>query len=642
MFYGLFGIANHCEKNLANIRSILSEIALRRSLYVRSMYGGVILIGDEAMWTTGAGQANEETGRHVDCLEDSVLVQRAQTGDREAFGELIRRHRRQMYGYAQALTQEPFLAEDIVQDALIRAFLHLGTLVDAARFRAWLHRIVRNQAYSRLRSSAVAMERPFSAMQSIGGQRDSDSGGAVWSNLDDILHRVSRSFAEKANTAANPEERLVRRQLHEMIASVLGCLTKRERQIFESHFFDHLSPQEIAKLFRLSAANVYQIISRSRKKVAQARIRAVVDHYITERKDWGALKTKLLPKTATFHSPGTWTSAGWAFYRMLSFTDRKLSLPMVMGLTGQAFRITVCHLDIHIAGPTMYPFRDILPRGLKNIGWSCRIVETKHKRDVAGDNINLIDPELLAPAAKDKRQLQDELPAALDLIHRSVDKGIPVLSWDLFIPEFGVIYGYDDEQRMLTAMECMQDDKLPYDHLGRGTMEDLFLLALEQRTEKDLRSMFRDALRMILDHYQGREAPVDRGERGLRAYDIWIHAVRSGDIEPNGNAYNLAVVQDARRLAADFLTELSEEWQGNDQADERVRSLSAEAARLYRRMAEQLQELVLLFPFPSGGDPNSAVNRNRLVHILQSVKALEEQAVSLLERMNGAIPASVC
>nr|WP_274654957.1 RNA polymerase sigma factor [Paenibacillus humicola] len=568
--------------------------------------------------------------RDLDRLEDSELVQRAQAGDREAFGELIRRHRRHLYGYAQALTQEPFMAEDIVQDALIRAFLHLGTLVDIARFLPWLHRIVRNQAYSRLRSSPVVKERPFSALRPTG--EEGEPAAADWSNLDDILHRVSRSLDEHASAAANPEEHLMRRQLLDAIGAMLSCLSKRERQIFESHFFDHLSPQEIAKLFSLSQANVYQILSRSRKKVAQARIRAVVDQYLTERKDWGAMKTNLLTKTDAFDASGTWTSAGWALYRMLSFTDQKLSMPMVMGLTGHAFRITICRGDVHIAGPTMFPFGDIFRRGLQNLGWSCRVVEMENSHCLPGDNSNLVDPVLLEPAAKEKRRVQEKLPAALDLIHRSIDRGLPVMSWDLFIPEFGVIYGYDDEQRMLTAVEVMQDSRLPYDHLGRGILEELFILALEERTEKDERSMLRDALGMILDHYRGNEAAADRCERGLRAYDVWMDAFRGGNIEPNGNAYNVAVVQDARRLAADFLVEIADR-QGGEASDEPIRTLGAEAAKLYRSMAEQLQELAERFPFPAGGDPNSAAGRERAVSVLQSVKALEEQAVSLLERM---------
>jgi len=542
-----------------------------------------------------------------------------------------------MCGYAQAITQEHYQAEEIVQDALIRAFLHLGTLANVERFLPWLHRIVRNQAYSLLRSKEAMKELTFSTLKHT-AEKDNDPADGDWSNLDRIIHRLSGSFAVKcAGSAATPEEYLMRRQLHETISGILSCLNKRERQIFESYFFDHLSPQEIARLFSLSTANVYQILSRSRKKVAQQRIRVVVDQYILDRKDLGALKTNLLPKSAIFHAPGTWTSVGWALYRMLSYTGQQLSLPMVMGLTGHAFRITICHDDVHIAGPTMYPFRDILPQGLQNIGWSCRIVETQRKRDVPGENTNLIDPALLTAAAREKRMLQNELSEALDLIHRSIDRGIPVLSWDLFIPEFGVIYGYDDEQRILTVMECVQDGKLPYEHLGRGTLEDLFILALEERTEKDRRSMLRDALTTILDHYRGKEESLDRCEHGLRAYDVWIAAFVGGKIEPNGNAYNFAVVEDARQFAADFLNEISTDWQGSDTADERLRALSAEAAQVYRLMAEQLHELVALFPFPSGGEPNAKMNRERAIEVLQSVKSLEEQGVTILEQMHAEI-----
>lgn len=352
------------------------------------------------------------------------------------------------------------------------------------------------------------------------------------------------------------------------------------------------------------------------------------------------MKTNVLPKPTDFHIPCTWTSVGWTMCRMLSCTEQKLSLPMVMGLTGHAFRITICHDDVHIAGPTMYPFREILRRGLQNIGWSCRIVETQTKRNVPGDNANLIDPMLLTATAKNKRAPQEELAAALELIHHSIDKGIPVLSWDLFVPEFSVIYGYDDEQRLLTVMEGMKEDKLPYEHLGRGTLEDLFVLALEERTVKDQRPILRDALEMIIDHYRGRDAPTDRGERGLRAYEVWVNAFHGGNIEPNGNSYNTAVVQEARRLAADFLSEVSAEWQGSDDTDERIRTLSAEAALLYRQMAEQMQVLVELFPFPAGGEPNKKENRDRAVKVLQSVWTLEEQAVSLLEKMHEAMEIS--
>ncbi|WP_238402986.1 RNA polymerase sigma factor [Paenibacillus mesophilus] len=194
-------------------------------------------------------------------------MERAKSGDREAFGELARRHRDKMLGYARSITHEPFLAEDIVQEALIRAFFHMGTLVDMNRFMPWLHRIVRNQAYTKMNGASLVREQTFTAIRTFAhdGTEETD-----WSSLDSILGTLSRS----ASTAAaarddDPEERFMRKQTVEMIEGMLRCLSRREREVFESHFFHHLAPEEIAKLFSVTPANVYQILSRSRKKLIQ-------------------------------------------------------------------------------------------------------------------------------------------------------------------------------------------------------------------------------------------------------------------------------------------------------------------------------------------------------------------------------------
>jgi RNA polymerase sigma factor (sigma-70 family) len=550
-------------------------------------------------------------------LEDSLLVARAQLGDREAFGELVRRHRRSMYGYAQSFTQEPFTAEDIVQDALIRAFLHLGSLVDIKRFLPWLHRIVRNQAYSRLRSGEKKKEVTFTHLSR--SHPDNRYPDGDWSNIDAVLRFLSRSFAEVSDAGVNPEERLVRMQLNDMISSAMSGLNNRERQIFEAHFFGQLSPQEIAKLFSMSQTNVYQVISRSRKKVMQQRHRIVIDHYMTDRKDAGAIKTNILPTSDWFYAKGgagSWTSVGWAIYRMLGYTEQRPTLPMVMGLTGHAFRISIFQDGVNIGGATAYTFSELIPRGLRNLGWTCSYVESMHQT---------------------KSLLQSSIPRALSLVHRSIDSGIPALVWDSFIPEFGVAYGYDDESRQLHVLECVQNDKLPYDRLGRSTLEELFVLTLKQREQKELRTMLSDALVMILAHYDGEKLADDRGVCGLHAYETWMEAFRKGHIDPFGNAYNFAVVQDARRLAADFLRELATDWTDGDAADARMRELSGEAAQLYEIIAARLGELTSRFPFPAGGDPNSIESRDVAISVLQQVADTERQAVGLLNQMHALL-----
>ena len=78
--------------------------------------------------------------------DDAELVMATLAGNHEAFGELVSRYRRGMMAVAQRIVRNPTDAEDIVQDALIRAFEALPQLEDLNRFGAWLYSITRNHA----------------------------------------------------------------------------------------------------------------------------------------------------------------------------------------------------------------------------------------------------------------------------------------------------------------------------------------------------------------------------------------------------------------------------------------------------------------------------------------------------------------
>ncbi|MBH5316300.1 RNA polymerase sigma factor [Paenibacillus sp. GSMTC-2017] len=98
--------------------------------------------------------------------KEAVLIERAQQGDHDTFSELVRRHRSKAHAWASGLTKDPFMADDIVQDALLKVFMHLGTFVDIARFLPWLHTIVRNQAMMKLRRGGpYRNERPFTSFE---------------------------------------------------------------------------------------------------------------------------------------------------------------------------------------------------------------------------------------------------------------------------------------------------------------------------------------------------------------------------------------------------------------------------------------------------------------------------------------------
>ncbi len=83
--------------------------------------------------------------------EESLLIKQAQTGDRWAFGELVRRHREGVVNVVYRMCGDAALAEDAAQECFIRAWQHLHSYRPRSAFRNWLYRIATNCAISELR-----------------------------------------------------------------------------------------------------------------------------------------------------------------------------------------------------------------------------------------------------------------------------------------------------------------------------------------------------------------------------------------------------------------------------------------------------------------------------------------------------------
>jgi RNA polymerase sigma factor (sigma-70 family) len=109
--------------------------------------------------------------------EDFALVQRASDGDRTAFEELYRRHRGRIYGLVWRLAGgDAALAEDLLQEAFVRAWQKLESFRGDSQFGTWLHRLSANVALTdrRIRVRRVKRETPLEgAMErSVAGAPD--------------------------------------------------------------------------------------------------------------------------------------------------------------------------------------------------------------------------------------------------------------------------------------------------------------------------------------------------------------------------------------------------------------------------------------------------------------------------------------
>lgn len=311
----------------------------------------------------------------------------------------------------------------------------------------------------------------------------------------------------------------------------------------------------------------------------------------------------------------TWTQAAEAMYGVVTYTEKKhLTLVDVMGYTGHAFRININGQTADVAGPTAFDWEAVLSKGMKNLGF-----KTGASSRIAGQS-----------------PTPEQLTEAIGMIQDSIDNGLPVIAWDLFIPEFGLIYGYDDERRIFKAKDVTKDGELPYEKLGKGEVGELFVLPVTGLVDTDKYEALQGALEMIITHARNKPEGTfecEGYESGLAGYDAWMNVFRKRTADPFGNAYNVQHVSCARDFAWKFLYTLAAEWEGDAEADKRIRELALTAAGHYGQAAEALHPLADMFPFPAGGEPNKDEHAEFAIRQLEKAKTAEEQGVAQLEEM---------
>lgn len=95
---------------------------------------------------------------------ETALIEKAQTGDRNAYGELVRQHHPGVVNVVYRMCGDPELAEDAAQEAFLQAWLHLPAFRPGTSFRNWLYRIAVNAALDTLRR---APKKPLADLETL-------------------------------------------------------------------------------------------------------------------------------------------------------------------------------------------------------------------------------------------------------------------------------------------------------------------------------------------------------------------------------------------------------------------------------------------------------------------------------------------
>jgi RNA polymerase sigma-70 factor (ECF subfamily) len=180
---------------------------------------------------------------------DAELVDRVRGGEPACFELLMRRHNQSLYRLARSIVRDDGEAEDVVQDAYVRAFEHLGGFEGRSSFATWLLRIGLHEALARVRH-----RRRFAALdEAAPGDGDPPA-------------------PDGAAAPPSPEERASAGELRRLLTAAIDRLPETHRAVFVLRRVEGLSTAETAEALGLSEANVKVRLHRAR-----AALRAEID-----------------------------------------------------------------------------------------------------------------------------------------------------------------------------------------------------------------------------------------------------------------------------------------------------------------------------------------------------------------------------
>ena len=196
--------------------------------------------------TIDAGQRGGEGSSAVQRLEpssasDEEIVAQVRTGEVAAFEHLMRRHNARVYRAVRAILRDDSEAEDVMQDAFVRAYEHLGEFEGRARFSTWLTRIAVHEALGRMRKGKRQRSLDF------------DEEVPVMATQPDI----------------SPEQQLSDVEMRSVLEAAVSKLPDDFRSVFVLRAVEEMSGAETAECLGIPEETVKTRLYRARGRLQQ-------------------------------------------------------------------------------------------------------------------------------------------------------------------------------------------------------------------------------------------------------------------------------------------------------------------------------------------------------------------------------------
>jgi RNA polymerase sigma-70 factor (ECF subfamily) len=176
-------------------------------------------------------------------FDESALVAQAKAGDQNAFAELVNRYERKIYRLAKNITRNDEDAEDVLQDAFLKAYTHLDNFKGDSKFYTWIVRIAVNEALMRLRKRKTDRSVPLDEPVEL-GEETVQREIAVWED--------------------NPEQQYSQEEWRKILDEAVDSLKPDFRTVFVLRDIEELSTEETAETLGISVPAVKSRLLRAR------------------------------------------------------------------------------------------------------------------------------------------------------------------------------------------------------------------------------------------------------------------------------------------------------------------------------------------------------------------------------------------
>ncbi len=192
-----------------------------------------------------------------DSSEEAAWVAQAAAGDEVAFERIMRAHNRLLYRTARSILKNDAEAEEVLQEAYLKAWVALAQFRADAQLSTWLVRIVANEALARLRRK----EEPLLSLDELMENFDFEALG-------------DGANAGMQPVSSNPEQEAMRAQLRRLMEQCIDALPDTFRTVFMLREVEGLGAEEVALALQMPAATV-----RTRSFRAKALLRAALEKH---------------------------------------------------------------------------------------------------------------------------------------------------------------------------------------------------------------------------------------------------------------------------------------------------------------------------------------------------------------------------